>query len=145
MELFDRHKSPTGRLVINVFERGRLVEHFDEQNLIVGGMSVVMASLLGGGAGAVTKIGFGTSGAAPSVGNTVLTGAYVKAIGAASYPFSGKVSFAFDLGGGEANGLAILEFGLLTASSILVARRVRPLPLNKTVALSLTGAWTIQF
>lgn len=145
MEFTDQVKAPTGKLILDVFENGKLIEHFEQDNLVVAGMSSVIASLLGGGVGAVTKIGFGTNGTPPVAGNTVLTGSFVKSVGVIEYPAAGQVKFNFTLTNAEANGMAIMEFGLLTAANVLVARRVRSAALNKNAALSFTGAWIIQF
>lgn len=145
MEFRDQIDAPVGRLILDIFEDGKHIEHFDQNNLIVSGTRNVLASLLGGGAGPVTQIGFGTNGTAPSAGNTSLTSAYLKGFDSVEYPSSGLVKFNFTLGSTEANGKAISEFGLLTAAGILVARRVRSSPINKNAAISFTGAWLIQF
>jgi hypothetical protein len=145
MEFLDQIKAPSGRLILDVFENGYLIERFDEQNLIVGGMTAVLASLIGGGVGPVTKIGFGISGSPPDTGNTDLSGAFVKSVGVVEFPTPTQVKFNFTLDSAEGNGLAIMEFGLMTAANVLVARRVRAAPINKNIALSFTGAWIIQF
>ena len=63
--------------------------------------------------------------------------------------FSAKhpsVVFAFSLGTADANGLAIGEFGLLSAAGVLYARKVRAYQIiNKDASMSLSGTWTIQF
>jgi hypothetical protein len=77
--------------------------------------------------------------------NTALTGAYVNNLAAPLYPASNQVSFGFALGTAEANGIAISEFGMLTAGGVLYSRLVRALPLNKGPDLSMSGSWTISF
>lgn len=144
---------PTGYLVLDAYrggelvERIELVEHFEGENLIVDGSKQTHARLLGGDVTnrSVTQIGFGTNGTAPVGGNTALTSAYMKAIDAVSYPATNQVQFAFSLGSGEANGKAIMEFGLFTAAGVLYARKVRTAALNKDSDLSFTGTWTITF
>lgn len=139
--------APNGRLVINVFKRGVLVETFDEQNLIVDGYKQTHARLLGGDVTnrSVTQFGVGTNGTAPAAGNTALTGAFTKAIDTVSYPATNQVKFDFSLSSAEANGMAILEFGLFTGGGVLYARRVRSSALNKDSDISISGSWTITF
>lgn len=148
-QLIDPHKAPEGRLQLWVRRRGVLVPELcmDEKNLIVNGSKTAHAHLLGGDVTnrSVTQIGFGTSGAAASVTDTALTGSFVKAITAASYPDTSSVKFDFSLDAGESNPLAILEFGLLTAGGALYSRKVRSTVLNKDADLSFTGSWTITF
>lgn len=140
-------RAPSGLFVLRVYRRGELVEVFEENNLIVVGSQQVHAKLLGGSVAnqSVTQIGYGTNATAPVFGNTALTGAYTKNVDTVTYPASNQVQFAFSLGSGEANGMAISEFGLITAGGTLYSRKVRSAPLNKDVDLSFSGAWTISF
>lgn len=137
---------PKGVLRFDVFQHGLLIDSFVEENLIVDGAKGILANLLGGAVSgkSVTKIGFGTNGAAPAGGNTALTGAFVKSVGSPSYPGSAVV-FPFTLGTSEANGLAIIEFGLLSTDGTLFSRRVRGTAINKDNTISFSGTWTITF
>jgi hypothetical protein len=143
----DFERKPTGDFYLEVRRRGELIEVVDEKNLIVIGSQQAHAKLLGGDVTgqSVTQIGFGTGAVAPVFGNTSLTGAYTKALDGHSYPATNQVQFAFSLGSTEANGVAISEFGLLTAGGALYARKTRTLPLNKDTDLTLSGTWTINF
>lgn len=145
--LIDYFKRPKGHFVLRVYRDGELIEVFEEKNLIVVGSQATHAHLLGGDVASrsVTQIGFGTNAASPVFGNTALTGAYVKNVDTVSYPASNQVQFAFSLGTAEANGLAISEFGLLTAGNTLYSRKTRTAPLNKLGDLSFSGTWTISF
>lgn len=148
MLTFQEHAGgPTGRLKYEIRRNGALIEGVDEQNIIVDLSKQIHAKLLGGSVTdqSVTQIGFGTSGAAAAAGNTSLTDAYVKAIDSVTYPATNKVQFNFSLGSGEANGKAILEFGLFIAAGTLYARRIRTSALNKDSDISLSGSWTITF
>lgn len=138
---------PSGRLFFQVFLKGKLIETFDETNLIVDVSKALHARLLGGDVTgrSVTQIGFGTNGSAPVAGNTALIGQFAKAIDAVSYPTVNSVRFDFTLASGENNGMAILEFGLLTANGSLFARKVRSTALTKTVDISIVGTWTITY
>ena len=148
MTVFDR-LSPRGEFEIRIFRRGRLLLCEREPNLIVTGAAHVLSQLLAGDAGAfaVAKIGFGTSGTPADAADTTLTGAWSKAIGGYSYPQTGRVQFNWTLGSAEGNGLQIREFGLLTASDQLVARKTRPnnAQIEKAADLSLSGTWTVIF
>lgn len=147
LSLHDFVPAPSGLFVLRVYRRGELVEVFEEKNLIVVGSQQVHAKLLGGAVAnqSVTQIGYGTNATAPVFGNTTLTGAYTKNVDTVSYPASNQVQFAFSLGSGEANPMAISEFGLITAGGTLYARKVRSQPLNKDTDISFSGTWTISF
>lgn len=139
--------APRGHFLLKVFRRGTLVDVIDERNIIVDLAKQTHARLLGGDVSnrSVSKIAFGTSGSAAAGGNTAITGDYSKSVDAVSYPATNQVAFGFSLAGGENNGMAILEFGLLTTGNTLYARRIRSSALNKTSDLSLSGTWTITF
>lgn len=138
---------PSGHLHLEVFKGGKLIEVFDEKNLVVDGSKQQHARMLGGDVASrsVTTFGVGTNGTAPAVGNTALTSAFTKSIDTVSYPDTNKVQFDFSLSSAEANGKAILEFGLMTAGGILYARRIRSSALNKEADISISGSWVITF
>lgn len=141
-------QAPSGLFVLNVFRRGELVERFEEKNLIVDGARATHARLIGGDVASrsIASFGVGTNGTAPVGGNTGLTNALIKPLsGAPSYPAANQVAFPFSLDTTEANGIAILEFGLFTAGGTLYARKVRANPLYKESDISLAGTWTITF
>jgi hypothetical protein len=140
--------APRGHFLLKAYRCGLIVPDLcvDEPNLIVDLSKTAHAHMLGGDVTnrSITTMGFGTSGTAPAGGNTALTGAFTKAVDGVSYPTSSSVQFAFSLATTENNGMAILEFGLLSATA-LYARKVRSTALNKASDLSLSGTWTIQF
>lgn len=147
MDLADYARAPSGLFILNVYRDGRIIEVFEEANLIVDGSKQTHARLLGGDVvnRSVSKFGVGTNGTAPAAGNSSLTGAFVKAVDSVSYPASNQVRFEFSLSISEANGMAIREFGLLTGAGALYARKVRSSALNKAADLALSGSWTITF
>lgn len=140
-------QGPHGLFVLDVFRKGEHIERFEDKNLIVDNSKQIHAKLLGGSVAqqSVTQFGVGTSGTAPAGGNTSLTGQYLKAIDQVTYPLTNQVQFAFSLGTAEANGMAIMEFGLFTAAGALYARKVRSAALNKDTDLTLAGTWLISF
>lgn len=147
LNLRDYSQAPMGIFVLNVRRRGQLIERVEEENLIVDGSKPTLAHLLGGDVAnrSVSKFAVGTNGTAPVPGNNALTGSFVKAVDAVTYPAVNQVRFAFSLASGEANGLAILEFGLFTTGDALFARKVRAAPLNKESDIAFDGTWTIIF
>lgn len=147
MRISDSSKVARGIFTLDIFRRGELLEHYEDDNLIVDQGRTNITRLLGGdGAGLqIAQIGFGTNGAVALPGNTALTGAYIKAIDAHAYPTATSVLFNFSLGTTEANGMAIYEFGLFTMSGLLHARKVRGGPLAKASDLSLSGTWQLLY
>lgn len=147
IELIDTvERRPEGILTLQIFRKGELIEEVG-YNLVVDLSKQQLARLIGGDVTnrSLTKIGFGTSGTAPAAGNTSLTDAYVKALGAVTYPATNSVQFAFTLGTSEANGKSIQEFGLFTADDVLFARKTRAGAIVKDSDLSLSGTWRINF
>lgn len=138
-----------GHLQLWVRRNGVIVPELciDEPNLIVNGSKTCHSRLIGGTTAnmIVTKIGFGTSATAANVADTALTGLFAKALDAVTFPASNSVKFDFSLASGENNGVAISEFGLLTANNTLYSRKTRSTPLNKDTDISFTGSWTITF
>ncbi|MFM0165651.1 hypothetical protein PQR39_35115 [Paraburkholderia sediminicola] len=150
MRFLDRYeKGPTGLFVLDVFRDGKLIEHYEDKNLVVIGSQPTHAALLGGNVTnqSVTKFGVGTNATAPVFGNTSLTGQYANAITQVTYPASNQVQFAFALGSADspAFGMAISEFGLLTGIGTLYARKTRSTPLNFASDIAFSGTWTISF
>jgi hypothetical protein len=140
-------RAPCGHFKLRVFRRGKLIEEMDEANLIVAGSKFIHAHLLGGNVAnnSIVTFGVGTNALPAAIGNLALTAPYTNALGAITYPMPNQVQFSFGLADGEANGMSINEFGLLTGSGALYARKVRAIPLNKAGDISLTGTWTITF
>ena len=138
---------PEGIFTLNIYRKGVLIEVYEDKNLVVDLSKQQLARLIGGDVTgrSLTKIGFGTSGTAPAVGNTALTGAYVNNLGAVTYPATNSVQYAFSLSTSEANGLSILEFGLFTTGNVLFARKTRTGAIVKDSDLSLAGSWRINF
>lgn len=140
-------RPPHGDLFYEVRQAGRVIEVVRERNLIVNNAKTIHAKLVGGSFANqnVTQFGVGTNGNAAAGTDSALAGAFLKAVDGVTFPNAGQVQFAFSLASTEANGIAILEFGLLTANNTLYARRVRSTALNKASDISLTGTWTITF
>jgi hypothetical protein len=79
--------------------------------------------------------------------DTELTEPFTKTITGFSFPESGQVQFDWRLETSEANGMDILEFGLVTEDGTLFSRRVRESgrPVSKESDISIEGEWIIIF
>jgi hypothetical protein len=123
---------------MKVYQRGKLIEEYEDHNLIVDGARSVMARLIAGEVEgqSITHIALGTNGATPTPDDTEITEAFP------THPPAG-----WNLLVSEANGLAIIEFGLLCGDGTLFARKIRekPLPIYKEDDISVDGQWTIIF
>lgn len=148
MQAHDRFPERVGILEYTVRRRGRVIDHVVDRNLIVTTGREADAHLLGGDVvdRSLAQIGFGESGAAADLDDTGLSvGAYLKDIDAITYPAAGQVRAAFHLTVLEANGLAIIEFGLFLADGTLYARKVRSGAIEKADDVDLSGTWTVVF
>jgi len=136
-----------GILRYTVFKNGIPIETVEDQNLIVNGARIQMAHLTAGDFTGrnIKKIAFGTNGTEPTLADTMITNSFSKDVSGFSYPADGQVQIDWNLLVTEANGLAIMEFGLLTAGDVLYSRRIREKPLNKEADISLKGQWTLIF
>jgi hypothetical protein len=137
----------SGRLEVIVRRSGLVVERFAEDNLIVTVGRTQMAHLLGGDTAAryIAQVAVGTSGTPPALTDTAITNQFKKDIDAVGFPSPLTVQFDWELTTEEANGMAIMEFGLLSADDTLFSRRVRTNPINKASDISIEGHWTIGF
>lgn len=133
-------------LMIVKDKSGKILEKYEDKNLIVNLAKTSLCRLLAGDGAAkhVTRIAFGTSSIAPDVADTVITNSTTKNVTGFSYPEFNSVAFDWVLDYSEANGLSIAEFGLLCADTTLFARKTRT-AIAKTSDLQLTGTWKIVF
>lgn len=145
MDFMEAH-SVQGRLRLEVRRRGRIIEAWESDNMIVDSARSALAALIGGSGDGktITKIGFGTNGSGPSPDDTGLTSGYVKPVGDVAYPAPGQVQFGWTLTAGEANGKQIREFGLICSDDTLFSRKTRGV-IEKESDISLSGTWTITF
>lgn len=134
-----------GLFTVEVFDStGRSIEYHQDNNLVVTLGKANAAKLLGGHVDGkkISKIAVGTSATDPTNADTSITGMYSKAIDGVSYPDANSVQFNWSLDNAEANGMSIVEFGLLSDSNVLFARKVRT-AISKTAAVRLVGTWKI--
>lgn len=135
-----------GMLELKIYRNGELIEHFLEPQMILNRAKTLMAHAAKNEAGGVyvNRIAFGTSSTPANPADTALTSAYVKNIGAHTYPATGQIKFDFTLTTLEANGKVIKEFGLMLTDGTLFARKVRG-AIEKDDDISISGSWTIKF
>jgi hypothetical protein len=136
-----------GEFRCRVCKNGKIAEEFGDHNMIVDDARMQMAHLVAEPTDGrrVRFIAFGTNGDAATPDDTAITDPVVKEIGSFEFPENGQVRFNWTLGKTEANGKAIMEFGLICGNGELFARYVRQQPLNKDSDFSLEGDWTIVF
>jgi hypothetical protein len=136
-----------GNFRMKVYQRGKLIEDYEEHNLIVNGARSAMARLIAGDieGKSIANIALGTNGDTPTPDDTEITGAFTKAVTGFSYPAPGQVEVAWNLSVSEANDLAIIEFGLCCADGTLFARKTRENPIHKADDISIDGQWLIIF
>jgi len=148
-------KPMRGILNYQVFKNGVLIEEVRGENLILNGARIQMAHLIAGDITNrnITKIAVGVNGTPPIVTNQTITSAFIKNIDGYSFPAMGQVQFDWSLGISEANGMPIIEFGLVSEDGTLFSRRIRedengnPInrPINKESDISIIGQWIIIF
>lgn len=142
--------------------KGQVVPEFSGSNQIVALHRDVMARLLGGDflGRSVKYIALGDNTALATPGDTTIgsltvkdlqTGAnapggsiqaYMKEIDSIQFPGDGQVSFIWELGYDEANGLSVCDYGLVTGDNTLIARKARG-TIEKTSEISIHGTWTL--
>lgn len=141
-----------------------VIEDTEEPNMIMEVSKEALAHLIGGDEAeqSVTHIAFGNVATAPTpsdasiggiaaesiqVGSNNAEGAlvvYKKTVRAVTYPVAGQVAFEWVLDYGEANGLALTEYALMTGTGTMFSRKTRGL-ITKDSDLALEGIWTIRF
>lgn len=128
---------------------GKVLHEFEDNNLVVNTGRTNLVKLMGGDpAGVVVDtIAVGTSNTPASVSDTSLTGAFTKAlntgVGQANSYTTNTVTFEYQIDTTEANGMTIWEFGLMTGTGILIARKVLSASIAKTSSFAITGTWTL--
>lgn len=137
-----------GKLTLNIFKDGELIETMVDDNLIVNaGQSWVMDLLKNNTSLYVNKIRIGSSSTAPAVTNTGVTGFspdFTKNITAI---VTGNVcSYNFTIDTTEANGNTIAEYGLLLDNNTMIARVVKtPIPKNSSISIEGNWQWSVYF
>lgn len=133
-----------GIFTLRVIDKNNnIVQYYDDPNLVVAGSKEIIATLLGGTGGALTKVGLGTGTAEATIDDTALTSPAYYSFTSVEYPDTSTVKYNWYVGYDQLVGTAITEFGLLTENNKLFCRRVYP-AINKNADLAFTGAWSIR-
>ena len=130
-----------------VKQKGIIIARYCDDNLIVNGARNQAARLFAGDGihRTIAKIAFGTNGTDPIVSDTAITNAFVKDVAGFEFPDMGQIQTNWILHTNENNGMAIMEFGLLSVDGTLLCRKVRTKPINKEADISIEGSWTWIF
>jgi hypothetical protein len=143
MKIIFRETMPPMRGCFNmrVFKQGKLIEEYRENNLIVSGARTAVAMHLMGDCegGHIAKIAFGISGNVPTPDDTAIKSPFIKPLLSASILTPAQVEFKWSLPKSEANGMKIIEFGLLCENETLFARKVRSEAIPKEPDIALEG------
>jgi hypothetical protein len=123
-----------------------LIEHYEDNNKVVTlGKDKLRKMLANDGTeNYISKIAFGTDSTEPTIADTNLTDRFIKSIISYEYTDTTSIQFNWALVAGEANGMAIYEYGLFTEDTTLFARKVRTV-INKEADIVLEGYWKITF
>jgi len=130
---------------MRVYKRGKLLYEHNERNMIVSGARTTVAMHLMGDceAAQIAKIAFGTSANVATPDDTAITDAYIKPLLGATLITPTQIEFQWGLKANEANGMHIIEFGLLLENETLFARKVWAEAIPKLPEFSLEGEWII--
>ena len=145
MQISDTAISCNGRLYLEVYKDGRLIDKDHGDNLVVTVGRTTLAGLLGGRDTGkfITQIGFGSGTNPANDTDTGLTQTAMINIDGVTYTGT-DVRFNFTLGLGDANGLAIREYGLFFNDGKLFSRRVRSSVISKENDIEIKGYWEIK-
>ena len=127
--------------VIDAKTKEVIAEH-TKRNLIVNTGYAAAAKALAGQA-AINYVKIGTNATLPTMDDTAITDAETLPITSFEFP-EFAVRFNFRIDALTANGMDIVEFGLITSSGDLFSRLVRPEVISKTNEIEILGSWQIN-
>lgn len=136
-----------GIFMMRVIDReGKVIREYSDHNMIVNTAREALAKLVSKGdqSKRITRFAVGTSDETPTPTDTVITGMYRNEIIGHTFPEPGVVTFKWQLGYEEANGMNIVEYGLLCEDDSLFARKTRE-AIYKANDIAFDGEWTVIF
>jgi hypothetical protein len=163
--LQERVPRPTGSLAYTITHRDHgVIKHVVDNNLVLTNIADILANLIIGTTTnrfldyiAIGNVSTATALTDDSIGEILTTDlvdgenehsavftAYRKDITSLSASTPGEAVATFSIGYSEANTLGIREWGLLTTSGVMVARKVTSL-ITKSSDISIAGTWTLLF
>ena len=137
-----------GRVRLNVFKDGILIDSFEEHNQVVLSGKQLITFLMSGEPGnwRITKFGVGENSTPPSTLDTSLTNGLIIPVDGYTLLSKDAVQWNFSLDTDEGNGLNIAEFGLFSNDTEqMFARKVRTPAIPKDNSISFSGDWTVWF
>lgn len=140
----ERYGYRCGELLLVIKRRGRVVEVWSSQNLVVSAPREQLALALaqGGTVLPLTHVAVGTNGTPPSGTDSAITNPFTKPLLRITRPQPTILECEFVILPDEANGMAIQEFGLLRSDGSLFARRTRKV-IEKDADLEIDGFWRV--
>lgn len=126
--------------------KGELIDKYVGPNLITTIGKNNMTQLISAGVAdkQIALVQCGSNATATDIADTAITTPATVGLDSTSYPTLSSVRFGWTFGTGDANGMTVVEFGLICADGGLFSRITRP-PIAKTAAISIVGAWEIDF
>lgn len=144
----DKAEPAKGEFRILVKDKdGNVVQEDVDHNMIVNASKTALAMLISEEncpQKVIRRFGVGTDGSTATPADDSLTASYLNNLISHEFPEPGVVRFKWALGYGEANGMAVSEFGLFCDDGSLFARKTRP-SIHKGDDLSFEGEWSIIF
>ena len=135
----------TGLFKLTTYDRNNnILEKYEDNNLIVTQAKTIMRDLLQSGTDPIINLGIGTSEVIPNITDTSLVNMQVVPITAKIALGDFEVKFEAAIDYDEHNGMAIAEYGLLTQSERLFARKTRT-PIVKDNTLRIELEWIVRF
>lgn len=126
--------------------KGKLIDEYTGPNLVTTIGKNNMTQLISSAVADknVSTVQCGTNATATDVADTFITTPTAVGFDSIAYPTLTSVRFGWTFGTGDANGTTVVEFGLIANDGGLFSRITRP-PIAKTSAISIVGAWEIDF
>ena len=145
MRLIENAPHFEGAVAFEVRRNGKVIDSFEDHNLIVTSGRQRMAELLTGlSTSHIGFVGVGTGQAPANVTDTHLTDQVLVPI--TGVTAENRVArFNFLIGTNDANGLQISEFGLFGQDGTMFSHRVRDDVIGKADDIEIEGYWEIRF
>lgn len=143
--LKDKVKPVTGEVHFRVYKQGKIIDSFDDHNLVVDAGRIRLANLAAGKTtAAITHIGVGSGSTVENVADTELENQQLFPL--TSIEVNGRdVQCNFFIANNQAIGLKIREFGLFCADGTMFSHRVRKGVIEKYEDIQIAGYWILHF
>ena len=145
MKFEDSIKPITGEIHFKVYRNKRVIDQFDDHNLVVDAGRIKLANLAAGKTtSAISQIGVGSGSTSENIADTQLENQQLFPL--TSIEVNGRdVQCNFHLNNNDAVGLAIREFGLFCSDGTMFSHRVRKGVIEKENDIEIRGYWILHF